>query len=70
MTFIIKRALDEKYLKLNSMSLKDIIGNANPLLWVDNLDDAREFSNMKAAIDVIHIILNGKPGEYSIIRLI
>ena len=69
MIFAIKRNKDNKYLNLiTNLEFKKFIIE-KVIKWVDNLEDAKIFFNMKAAEDTIHIILKGRPGEYSIMRI-
>ena len=71
MTFAVKRNKDNKYLgfHLISPNVKKLDWN-DSVYWTDDIDKSKEFSMMKGAIDVIHIVLKGKPGEYSIMRVI
>lgn len=70
MTFVVKRVEDGKYLNFHTVSpnVKRLDWN-DTIFWTDNIDNSKEFTTMKAAIDVIHIILKGEPGEYSVMRV-
>lgn len=70
MTFVVKRVKDGRYLNFHIVSpnVKRLDWN-DTMFWTDDIDNSKEFTTMKAAVDVIHIILKGEPGEYSVMRI-
>ena len=71
MTFVVKRNKDNKYLGFHLVSPNvKRLDWSDVIFWTDNIDNSEEFTTMKAAVDVIHIVLKGEPGEYSVMRVI
>jgi len=77
MTFVVKRNKDNKYLNLRFYSkftsfedMKDFKFEDYFMYWESDIDEAKEFTTMSAAVNVIHYLLKGKSGEYSVMRVV